>query len=53
MGTKLSDTDVTSYHESSMEGYAKDIGSRPQQGDLVEAPVSGIEKMALSVDLKP
>lgn len=53
MGTKLLDTDVTSYQPSSMEKYAKKIISRPQQGDLLEAPVIGIEKMALYVDLKP
>ena len=53
MGTKLLDTDVTSYHSSSMERFAQQIANRPQIGDLVEAPVIGIEKMALYVDLKP
>jgi small subunit ribosomal protein S1 len=53
MGTKLLDTDVTSYQQSSMEKYANQIESRPQQGDLIEAPVIGIVKMALYVDLKP
>ena len=53
MGTKLLDTDVTSYHSSSMERFAAQIANRPQVGDLVEAPVIGIEKMALYVDLKP
>ena len=47
------DTDITSYQSSSMEGYAKDIGNRPQVGDLVEAPVIGVVKMALYVDLNP
>lgn len=53
MGTKLMDTDVTSYQQSSMEKYAGQIENRPQPGDLVEAPVIGIVKMALYVDLKP
>ena len=53
MGTKLLDTDVTSYQSSSMEKYIKNIVSRPQAGDLVEAPVIGVGKMALYVDLKP
>ncbi len=54
MGTKLMDTDVTSYHQSSsMEKFVNNIENHPQEGDLVEAPVIGIVKMALYVDLKP
>ncbi len=53
MGTKLLDTDVTSYHASSMMNYATSIANRPLIGDLIEAPVIGIVKMALYVDLKP
>ncbi|MBI3633981.1 MAG: S1 RNA-binding domain-containing protein [Candidatus Vogelbacteria bacterium] len=53
MGTKLLDTDITSYHPSSMMNYATNIANRPLIGDLIEAPVIGIVKMALYVDLKP